>query len=105
MQSTGWIVLALVLAGLYVLVMQVYRLNLAAKRLSAKATTLKGLLAALQNVTEAQITPATPSTGSEYPQLISKRAALKRNRLLASEARERRLIQRIATIDVDKRKK
>ncbi|SCX12316.1 hypothetical protein [Candidatus Aquiluna sp. UB-MaderosW2red] len=105
MEIIGWIVAVVVISGIYVLGLVAYRLSLDAKNLLAETKKLKELLATLQNSAEAEITQATPSLGSDYFQLVTKRALLKRKRLLASQARERRLIQRIRFIDLDKRKK
>lgn len=105
MSIIGWIVLVVVISGLYVLGLAVFRLSLDAKNLLVEAGKLRGLLATLKNAAEVEIIPATPSLSSDYVQLVTKRAWLKRKRLLASQARERRLIQRIRSIDLDKREK
>ncbi len=105
MEFIGWIVLLVVLSGLYILGLIVYRLSQDAKKLLTEAAKLRELLATLQNAAEVEIAPATPSPRSSYVQLVTERAWLKRKRLLASRARERRLMQRIRSIDLDKRKK
>lgn len=105
MEFIGWIVLLLVLSGLYILGLAVYRLSLDAKKLLAEAAKLGELLATLKNVAEVEIVPATPSSRSNYVQLVTERVWLKRKRLQASRARERRLMQRIRSIDLDKRTK
>jgi PIN domain nuclease of toxin-antitoxin system len=104
LELIGWILLSVVVTGLYVLAMTIYRLSLDARKLLAEANKLSELLASLQNAAEVEIIPATPSSAADYVQLVTKRAALKRKRLLVAQARERRLIERIGSIDVDKRK-
>lgn len=105
MEVVGWIVLATVLGGLYFLWMAIYKLSLNVRKLVSEGAKLKQMLETIRNPAETKVTPATPSSRQDYVQLVTKRTLLKRRRLAAAQARERRLIERIRFIDLDKRKK
>ena len=92
-----------VLGGLYALGLSGYRILLAVKALKTELAKAKGLLADIASAEHNDPTPATPIGQSDLVRVIGERQALKRARARKAEARQRRLVQRIREIEIDKR--
>lgn len=103
MNWTGWLLLAIALLGLYAIGLIGYRLLLATKKLRAEVVRAESLIDQLQQVEYQTVEPARPISGAGFEQALVNRELLKRARAKKAEARKRRLIERISSIEVDKR--
>ena len=103
MAWTSWLLLAVSLAGIYALGLIGYRLLVSAKRLKHELARAESLVDELKQVELEAIERSKPSSGDDFEQLLVNRELLKRARRLRAEQRKRRLIERISSIEVDKR--
>ena len=103
MAWTSWLVLAVSLAGIYALGLIGYRLVVSAKQLKLELARAESLVDELKQVELETIERSRPSSGDDFEQLLVNRELLKRARRLRAEQRKRRLIERISSIEVDKR--
>ena len=92
-----------VLGGLYALGLSGYRIFLAIRALKVQLDRAKGLITDIAAAEHNEPTPAVPPTRSDLGRVITERPALKRARARKAEARQRRLVQRIREIEIDKR--
>lgn len=99
MEFVSWILVGI---GVYVLVASLYRLSVSMKALSKHTATTQAALTAFEVEVEA-FKKASPTTEQELPKLLRdqrhRRAAKEHARL----ERQRRLINRISSIKIDKR--
>ena len=91
------------LGGLYALGLSGYRIFIAIRALQAQLARAKGLIADVAAAEHNDPTPAVPTNRSDLVRVITERQALKRARARKAEARQRRLVQRIREIEIDKR--
>ncbi|MEK9578604.1 MAG: hypothetical protein VW008_04560 [Aquiluna sp.] len=103
MAWTSWLVLAVALAGIYALGLIGYRLLVSAKELKHELARAESLVDELKQVEQEAIERSKPSSGDDFEQLLVNRELLKKARRLRAEQRKRRLIERISSIEVDKR--
>ena len=103
MAWTSWLLLAVALAGTYALGLIGYRLLVSAKELKHELARAESLVDELKQVELEAIERSKPSSGDDFEQLLVNRELLKRARRLRAEQRKRRLIERISSIEVDKR--
>ena len=103
MAWTSWLLLAVSLAGIYALGLIGYRLLVSAKQLKLELARAESLVDELKQVELEAIERSRPSSGDDFDQLLVNRELLKRARRLRAEQRKRRLIERISSIEVDKR--
>ena len=103
MNWTGWLLLAISLIGLYAIGLIGYRIMLATKKLRTEVARAEGLIDELQNVEYQTAELAKPTSGDDFEQALVNREQLKRSRAKKAEERKRRLIERISSIEVDKR--
>lgn len=103
MAWTSWLLLAVSLAGIYALGLIGYRLLVSAKELKHELARAESLVDELKQVELEAIQRSKPSSGDDFEQLLVNRELLKRARRLRAEQRKRRLIERISSIEVDKR--
>lgn len=103
MAWTSWLLLAVSLAGIYALGLIGYRLLVSAKELKHELARAESLVDELKQVELEAIERSKPSSGDDFEQLLVNRELLKRARRLRAEQRKRRLIERISSIEVDKR--
>ena len=103
MAWTSWLLLAVSLAGIYALGLIGYRLLVSAKELKHELARAESLVDELKQVELEAIERSKPSSGNDFEQLLVNRELLKRARRLRAEQRKRRLIERISSIEVDKR--
>jgi len=103
MAWTSWLLLLVALACLYALALIGYRLLVSTRKLKTEVTRAEGLIDQLQQIEYEQIQRSKPSSGAEFEQLLVNRELLKRSRRQRAEQRKRRLIERISSIEVDKR--
>ena len=92
-----------VLGGLYALGLSGYRIFLAIRALKVQLARAKGLITDIAAAEHNDPTPAVPTNRSDLVRVITERQALKRARARKAEARQRRLVQRIRDIEIDKR--
>jgi len=92
-----------VLGGLYALGLSGYRIYLAVRALKREVEKAKSLLSDIATAEHNDPTPASPTDRSDLIRVIGERQALKRARARKAEARQRRLVQRIREIEIDKR--
>lgn len=103
MSWTGWLLLAVSLFSLYALGLVVYRILLATKKLSSEVKRAEAMIDELENTKLEAITPSRPAFGDQFEDLLVNRELLKRARAKKAEERKHRLIERISSIEVDKR--
>ena len=92
-----------VLGGLYALGLSGYRILLAIRSLKSQLNRAKGLISDIATAEHNDPTPATPTNQGDLVRVITERQALKRARARKAAARQRRLMQRIREIEIDKR--
>ena len=92
-----------VLGGLYALGLSGYRIFLAIRALKVQLDRAKGLITDIAAAEHNDLIPAVPTNRSDLVRVIAERQALKRARARKAEARQRRLVQRIREIEIDKR--
>ena len=92
-----------VLGGLYALGLSGYRIFLAIRALKVQLDRAKGLITDIKTAKPNDPTPAAPTNRSDLVRVISERQALKRSRTRKAGVRQRRLVQRIREIEIDKR--
>ena len=92
-----------VLGGLYALGLSGYRIFLAIRALKVQLDRAKGLITDIASAEHNDPTAAVPTNRSDLVRVITERQALKRARARKAEARQRRLVQRIRDIEIDKR--
>ena len=103
MQLALVISLAAILASLYILGLITYRLWLSAKSFKAQRSQLDQKIKLLSQPLERPIEAAKPSAQGDLAELLAKREQDKRQRLQSQERRRRKLIERLQTLDLDKR--
>jgi hypothetical protein len=103
MNWTGWVLLGVTLLSLYLLGLVSYRLFLNAKALKSHVDTAKSLVAEAQRFDELPISAASPSSADDLGPLLVERRALLRAKEERASQRQRRLVQRIRDIEIDKR--
>ena len=92
-----------VLGGLYALGLSGYRILLSIRALKVQLDRAKGLITDIASAEHNDPTPGVPTNRSDLVRVITERQALKRARARKAEARQRRLVQRIREIEIDKR--
>lgn len=100
---TGWFFLAVSLAGLYGLGLVLYRLFLSVKSLAREISQTKALVSDLMSYEPLEYTPAKPSGREDLAEVLMARRNFEKSREAKAEARQRRLVQRISQIEIDKR--
>ena len=103
MNWTAWLILGVSLLSLYLLGLVLYRLGLNAKALKGEIDKAQGLISEAQQFEELEITPATPAQQEDLGKLMMKRRKFVSEREKKAEDRQRRLVQRIRDIEIDKR--
>jgi len=103
MELTTIAIWVTVLGGLYALGLSGYRIFIAIRALKAQLARAKGLITSIAAAEHHDPTPAVPTNRSDLVRVITERQALKRARAREAEARQRRLVQRIRDIEIDKR--
>jgi hypothetical protein len=103
MNWTGWVLLGVSLLSLYLLGLVGYRLFLSGKALKQRIDKSQSLLAEVQNFEELEVPSASPSSGKDIGKLLSERRAILRAKEERVRQRQRRLVQRISDIEIDKR--
>lgn len=92
-----------VLGGLYALGLSAYRIFLAIKAVRRELERAKGFIADIAQAQTTDPRPALPTTQDDLIRVVGERQALKRARARKAEERQRRLVQRIREIEIDKR--
>ena len=92
-----------VLGGLYALGLSAYRIFLAVKAVKKELERAKGFIADIAGTETKDPAPASPITHDDLIRVVGERQALKRARARKAEDRQRRLVQRIRDIEIDKR--
>lgn len=100
---TNWLILGVCLAGLYALLLVLYRLFLNVKSLLAAVSKARSLLAELLAYEQIEFTPAKAQTGEDLAEVLMTRRAIEKGREAKARARQRRLLKRISHIEIDKR--
>ena len=100
---TNWLLIAAGLAGAYVLGLVGYKVWISSKKLRHELERAENLIKELEGVEKEVIELAKPNTGEQLNELLVNREQLKRARRHRAELRKRRLIERISSIEVDKR--
>lgn len=103
MEWQNWVLLAIGLAAIYFLALVGYRIFLATKKLSSEIARIEHMISELNSVETPPIPVVRPNTGDQYLELLANRELLKSARRKQAEARKRKLIERISSIEVDKR--
>jgi len=103
MEWTGWLILVVSLLGIYLIGLIGYRLLISTKKLRQEVARADQLISELKNVEHLAVEFSRPSKGAELEELLINRELLKRARRHRAEARKRKLIERISSIEVDKR--
>jgi biopolymer transport protein ExbB/TolQ len=100
---TVWLLLGVSLISLYVLALMIYRVFLSAKGLKAQIELSQSLISSAQEFEELLVTPATPSKREELGTLQLNRRRFVRAREKRAQDNQRRLVERIRDIEIDKR--
>lgn len=103
MAWTGWLVIGTILVCLYVLATVIYRLALSVRALIAEVKKTQGLINELKNISPIAVRPAIATTGDDLAKVLIERRAIERKREHRARERQRRLVQRISDIEMDKR--
>lgn len=103
MGFSGWLLLAVTLLALYLLGLVGYRLLLNIKALKRELDRAQSLADQVRQFEELAIEPAKPSGEADLSKALLNRRAFERQRAQRHEARQRRLVQRISEIEIDKR--
>ena len=98
-----WLLLLSFLAGVYVLFLAGYRLFQSGKNLSQVALKTSELLTELASYEKVEPKPAEAVGSADLQRTLQARRKLVRQRARRREDRQRRLVNRIREIDVDKR--
>ena len=99
-----WLNLAVSLAGIYAIGLIVYRLSLSLKSIKIDSEKLKIAIDSLKNIETTEIESAETSSVEDLPLLISKRRKILKAKEQRAKARERRLIEHLGSIKIEKRK-
>lgn len=99
----SWLLLLSFLAGIYLLFLTGYRLFQSGKKFSVTAAKTGVLLAELASYEKVEPAPAKAATQADFGRNLEARRRLVRQRARRREDRQRRLVNRIREIDVDKR--
>jgi hypothetical protein len=91
------------LGGLYALGLSGYRIFVAIQALKVQLVKAKSLINDIAAAETNDPAPAAPTNREDLVRVISERQALKRARARKAEAQQRRLVQRIRDIEIDKR--
>lgn len=103
MSWTDWLLIGAIGAGLYAFGLIGYRIFLAWKKLHFEVLRTERLIAELEATPLEVPVFSRPTSGDEFQQLLVNRELEKRRRRRAAEQRKHRLIERISSIEVDKR--
>lgn len=103
MSWAGWVVLASLLAAIYALTLNLYRLGLSIRSLIAQAKHTSKLVEELLNYEPLQFTEARPSSAADLTNALRARKTFENDREAKRLARQRRLLRRIGNIELDKR--
>jgi hypothetical protein len=98
-----WLNLAVALAGIYAIGLIVYRLSLSLKSIKIDSEKLKIAIDSLKNIETTEIESAETSSVEDLPLLISKRRKILKAKEQRAKARERRLIEHLGSIKIEKR--
>lgn len=98
-----WLLLISFLAGVYLLILAGYRLFQSGRSFSQAASKTNQLLTELASYEKQEPLPAKAVGSADFQQTIEARRRLVRRRIRQREDRQRRLVNRIREIDVDKR--
>ena len=98
-----WLLLLSFFAGIYLLFLTGYRLFQSGKKLSEATSRTGGLLTELANYERVEPLAAKAAGPADLDQNLEARRKLVRQRVRRREERQRRLVNRIREIDVDKR--
>ena len=100
---TGWLLIGTAILSLYLLGLVCYRLYLNVKSLKAELSRSEALAVQLQQFEAIEIEPAKPHDQTDLAKVLLNRRSFERDRAQKREARQRRLVQRISEIEIDKR--
>jgi hypothetical protein len=103
MNFSGWLIIGVSLASLYLLGLVIYRVFLNVKALKVEIDKAQQLISESQRFDELPIAPATPSSQAQLDDLLVKRRSFLSNREKKAQDEQRRLVQRIRDIEIDKR--
>lgn len=95
--------LSIVLASLYLLGLIGYRLFLSLKTFQRHQTELRQKIDLLQRPIEKEFLPAQHAGSDELAEVLAKREQFKRAQVNRAQARRHRLVERLQTLDLDKR--
>lgn len=98
-----WLLLLSFLAGIYLLFLTGYRLFQSGKKFSEAASKTGSLLTELASYEKVEPLAAKAAGPADLGQNLEARRRLLRQRVRRREERQRRLVNRIREIDVDKR--
>ena len=98
-----WLLLLSFFSGIYLLFLTGYRLFQSGKKLSEATSRTGGLLTELANYERVEPLAAKAAGPADLDQNLEARRKLVRQRVRRREERQRRLVNRIREIDVDKR--
>jgi hypothetical protein len=97
-----FLLIAIVIAALYLLGLFGYRLLLSLRGLNGQVEITKLALGEF-SAGDSEVIPATPSGRSDLGKLLSERRLRRVRKERAARERQRRLINRISSIQIDKR--
>lgn len=103
MNWSSWLILGVALLGLYLLGLTGYRLLLSVRALQLEISRTRELTGQLQNLPTLEIEPATPYGQQDLAKALRNRRQIQAKNEKRREARQRRLVQRISEIEIDKR--
>lgn len=100
---TLWLVLGVTLISLYLLGLASYRVYLNAMSLKGQVAKAQNLVEQAQQFEELELVPAEPSSSDDLTNLVGQRRSFLRVREQKAMDRQRRLVQRVRDIEMDKR--
>lgn len=99
----AWLPIAAFLIGLYFFALFSYRLVTSSKALFREVSRTNRLLEEIRDYQRIEPEAAQAATEADLEKLLSERRKLRKSRLKRHQERERRLVQRIRDIEIDKR--
>jgi len=100
---TGWLILGTAAVSVYYLAAVIYRLSLSVRSLITEVRKTQTLIGELKNIAPLEVKPAIATRGDDLSKVLLQRRTIENKREHRARERQRRLVQRISDIEMDKR--
>ena len=98
-----WLVLAAIGAGAYVIGLIGYRVSLNLKGLKSEVDKAESLIAEAKAFEQLEPAPAKANNADDLAEVLLNRRRIQKEKEERHQSRQRRLVQRISEIEIDKR--